>query len=496
MSATGALRTQRRTAAKARGGAPGAVQPAPAVPAGAPAPAPSVRMAPAIGLGGQAQRPVQAKVAVGAPEDPFEREADRAATAVVEGGPTPQLSPVPPVPGGMAAMGPAIGLQRAAGGTCPACGGEAAESRPAPAEPPVQTAEAGAPVQMAPAEPPVQMAGVDEPVQSAPAESPVRRAGSDGPVQTAPAEPPLQRAETRPVGTVAGISPTRAARAEPAIRNPSPGSPMHGGTRASIESRLGVDLGGVRVHDGAADRRTGAALGARAFTHGNDIWLGPGEGQTDLGLMAHESAHVVQQGAAGGPRPGGAGQAGPGAAAERQGGTGQAAAAPPAPSTPVTVAQTPATESGPTRPAAGAAGPSAGAGSAASAGAGGSAGDAAGGGGGGPAAAAGGGGATGDGLLMPEPREGLSVADRARLAEVGEAMGGAAEAYQTLPPPRRGSPRPRAPSPSPPRRVRRAPRRPWRRSWVPGPSRARRSRRCARASWRSSTAASPRTRPP
>ena len=39
---------------------------------------------------------------------------------------------------------------------------------------------------------------------------------------------------------------------------------------------------------------------------------------------------------------------------------------------------------------------------------------------------------------MPEPREGLSVADRARLAEVGEAMGGAAEAYQTLPPAEEG----------------------------------------------------------
>ncbi|HLO02242.1 MAG TPA: DUF4157 domain-containing protein, partial [Symbiobacteriaceae bacterium] len=44
------------------------------------------------------------------------------------------------------------------------------------------------------------------------------------------------------------------------------------------------------------------ALGARAFAHGSEIWLGAGESANDVGLMAHETAHVVQQ-SGGSPAP-------------------------------------------------------------------------------------------------------------------------------------------------------------------------------------------------
>jgi uncharacterized protein DUF4157 len=40
-------------------------------------------------------------------------------------------------------------------------------------------------------------------------------------------------------------------------------------------------------------------MGARAFAYGSDVFLGAGESGADLGLMAHELTHVVQQGAAG-----------------------------------------------------------------------------------------------------------------------------------------------------------------------------------------------------
>ena len=40
-----------------------------------------------------------------------------------------------------------------------------------------------------------------------------------------------------------------------------------------------------------------AQIHARAFTYGKDIFVGPGESPADLALMAHESTHVVQQGA-------------------------------------------------------------------------------------------------------------------------------------------------------------------------------------------------------
>ena len=66
-------------------------------------------------------------------------------------------------------------------------------------------------------------------------------------------------------------------------------------TRRTVESGLGRDLSHVRVHDDAASRQAAGDLNARAFTHGNDIWIGDGESDRDVQLMAHESAHVLQQ---------------------------------------------------------------------------------------------------------------------------------------------------------------------------------------------------------
>jgi hypothetical protein len=77
------------------------------------------------------------------------------------------------------------------------------------------------------------------------------------------------------------------------------GQPLPEETRATMESALGADFGGVRVH---SDRESGAlneALSARAFTTGQDIFFkqgeyapGSAEGQR---LLAHELTHVVQQ---------------------------------------------------------------------------------------------------------------------------------------------------------------------------------------------------------
>ena len=44
-----------------------------------------------------------------------------------------------------------------------------------------------------------------------------------------------------------------------------------------------------------AARSTADSMGAKAFTQGSDISLGSGQSADDLGLMAHEAAHVVQQ---------------------------------------------------------------------------------------------------------------------------------------------------------------------------------------------------------
>ena len=56
-----------------------------------------------------------------------------------------------------------------------------------------------------------------------------------------------------------------------------------------------VDLSAVRLHASSAAERKAQSLSARAFTFGNDIFLGHGEHPTDLTLISHEAAHVIQQ---------------------------------------------------------------------------------------------------------------------------------------------------------------------------------------------------------
>lgn len=70
---------------------------------------------------------------------------------------------------------------------------------------------------------------------------------------------------------------------------------MPASTRTRLESTLGVSLGDVRVHADSSAANAAEAHAARAFTYGSHIFLGAGEQPTDLGLMGHEAAHVVQQ---------------------------------------------------------------------------------------------------------------------------------------------------------------------------------------------------------
>ena len=79
----------------------------------------------------------------------------------------------------------------------------------------------------------------------------------------------------------------------------SPGQPLDQSTRDFFEPRFGSDLSGVRVHTSALAAESASAVGARAFTVGNDIVFGRGEfapGTTDGSrLLAHELTHYVQQ---------------------------------------------------------------------------------------------------------------------------------------------------------------------------------------------------------
>src|SRR5947199_142261 len=59
------------------------------------------------------------------------------------------------------------------------------------------------------------------------------------------------------------------------------GVPLSAPVKETVESHLGHDLGGVRVkHDSEAGDLC-QSLGARAFTHGADIWVGRHESPGD-----------------------------------------------------------------------------------------------------------------------------------------------------------------------------------------------------------------------
>jgi hypothetical protein len=80
----------------------------------------------------------------------------------------------------------------------------------------------------------------------------------------------------------------------------APGRPLDGATRTFMESRFGHDFGRVRVHADAQGAESARAVGANAYTVGPNVVFGAGQYQSDTTagrqLLAHELAHVLQQG--------------------------------------------------------------------------------------------------------------------------------------------------------------------------------------------------------
>jgi hypothetical protein len=149
----------------------------------------------------------------------------------------------------------------------------------------------------------------DKQKEEKPRAAPVQRSvrPEDKKKEEVPGTLPVQRAETghggeneeriqaSRGGAGAADAPSMQSAAANAIAGKGPGEPLSSATRGTLESRMGTDLGDVRVHNDSRAHEAANALNARAFTHQNDIWLGRGESQSDTRLMAHEAAHVVQQ---------------------------------------------------------------------------------------------------------------------------------------------------------------------------------------------------------
>jgi Domain of unknown function (DUF4157) len=79
-----------------------------------------------------------------------------------------------------------------------------------------------------------------------------------------------------------------------------PGQPLDSDTRAFMEPRLGCDFSQVRIHTDQQAAESAQSVGARAYTKGRNVVFGDRQyvPETAAGrrLLAHELAHVVQQG--------------------------------------------------------------------------------------------------------------------------------------------------------------------------------------------------------
>ena len=117
---------------------------------------------------------------------------------------------------------------------------------------------------------------------------------------------PLLRQSRSGVGAEGGVLDDVTAAS--IMRARAGGKPLDNLVRRSFEDAFGTDFSAVRVHDDHDAHALNDQVNARAFTVGNDIFLGrPGYSATTTGgreLLAHELSHVVQQAVApAGPAP-------------------------------------------------------------------------------------------------------------------------------------------------------------------------------------------------
>lgn len=77
------------------------------------------------------------------------------------------------------------------------------------------------------------------------------------------------------------------------------GSRLPNDVQTEMEQKIGADFGGVHIHTSSDSFQLNRQLGARAFTHGRDIFFNKGEynpaSSSGKHLLAHELTHVVQQ---------------------------------------------------------------------------------------------------------------------------------------------------------------------------------------------------------
>ena len=117
--------------------------------------------------------------------------------------------------------------------------------------------------------------------------------GENGPCDECDKKVELQRSATAP-----GPAPHSPPIVHDVLKEP--GAPLDANTRAFFEPRFGHDFSKVRVHTNSHAADSAKAIKALAYTVGNHVVFGAGQyapRTTEGGrLVAHELAHVLQQG--------------------------------------------------------------------------------------------------------------------------------------------------------------------------------------------------------
>ncbi len=185
---------------------------------------------------------MQAKLEVGAVDDPLEREADRVAEQVMR---MPDAAASPALQVGSPTTSAAVQRKCSCGGSCETCKGQHSDDE-------------------------------HDQVQRKPAAPQISAVGSSGLAKGS--APPIVHEVLR-----------------------SPGQPLDAATRGFFEPRFGQNLNHVRVHADTRAAESASTMGAMAYTVGPNVVFGRDRfsphSATGRNLLAHELAHVMQQGA-------------------------------------------------------------------------------------------------------------------------------------------------------------------------------------------------------
>ncbi|WP_020598762.1 DUF4157 domain-containing protein [Spirosoma panaciterrae] len=214
---------------------------------------------------------IQAKLTVGQPNDPYEREADRMADHVVQ---RLAQTPAPFAPAAPSANDASTSSQPPLiQAKCADCEAEEKlhkKEEKKDEKPHLQT------------KPIFETGTTDEQLQR-------KCADCEGEDQL------LQREET------GSAEPTVSSSLESRlVASKGSGSALPEAARQQMERSMGADFSGVRVHTGSSAVQMSQELSAHAFTHGSDIYFNSGKyNPASTGgqhLLAHELTHTVQQG--------------------------------------------------------------------------------------------------------------------------------------------------------------------------------------------------------